>query len=68
MQTSDHRIKKLPIIPRFHCVADRKHEAEVIRAMNMERQAGPIWDTYAGCDRAPFGWELAQPLPGEAPC
>lgn len=30
---------------------------EAIRARSIARQEGPVWDAYAGCDRAPMNWE-----------
>ncbi len=30
---------------------------EAIRARSIAHQEGPVWDAYAGCDRAPMNWE-----------
>ncbi len=48
-----------PIFDARHTL-DRQHEAEALRARSLHRQEGPHWDAYAGCDRAPFGWEKAR--------
>lgn len=33
------------------------HTAEAARAVSLRRREGRVWDAYASCDRAPFGWE-----------
>lgn len=37
--------------------ADPQLVREAIRARSIARQEGPVWDAYAGCDRAPMNWE-----------
>lgn len=47
-------------IPPFHRAADKAVTAEALRARSFARQSGPQYELYAGCDRAPLGWELGQ--------
>ena len=50
--------------PCFYTHADRAHTAAALRARSLARRAGPYWDAYAHCDRAPLGWDqppLASP-------
>lgn len=54
----------LGIAPRFvPARIDRKpdpaHTREAVRARSLARRSGPVWNAYAHCDRAPFGWELS---------
>ena len=43
--------------PCYRSTNNRAHTAEAIRARSLARREGPVWDAYAGCDRAPFNWE-----------
>lgn len=37
---------------------DLRHTREAVRAASLTRQSGAVWNAYAHCDRAPFGWEV----------
>ena len=44
-------------VPCFTTAADTTHTGQAVRARSLARREGPVWDSYAHCDRAPFGWE-----------
>ena len=47
------------IAPRRHQAENPAHTNEACRARSLHRREGRHWEAYAGCDRAPFGWEIA---------
>lgn len=50
-------IKSRTCAPCYRSTNNRAHTAQAIRARSLARREGPVWDAYAGCDRAPFNWE-----------
>ena len=49
--------RPLIAIPARTNQANPAHTAEAVRAISLTRRTGAVWDAYANCDRAPFGWE-----------
>ncbi len=45
------------VCDRSRAIIDENCVREARRARSLRDQKGPVWDAYAGDDRAPFGWE-----------
>lgn len=49
--------QRATISDRSRDIIDQNCVREALRARSIVRREGPVWDAYAGCDRAPMGWE-----------
>lgn len=57
--TSGGLRQRATITDRSRDIIDQNCVREALRARSLRRREGLVWDAYAGCDRAPMGWEGA---------